>query len=248
MSLLPPRFQEHFSCMPLGPVVKPEAKPFEPHVHDWRPSASSKDHVVCSCGHVSLREFVMPPEVKLADDGQDVDWAGCNAAAGAVVIGIDPGSCAPKEHGGFLHSGYVVDPARLQEREFDLKPWSIPVQRAEARQAEIAALVRAMEAQLNLVANPPLTSAGVPFRPVHTDSVWELFRREEQAKQNERARKAAIEARYVKALDNPAPGAQPNKTATEVLMKQEAAVSRFAHANWQVSPFTAPDPFARYRK
>lgn len=75
MSLLPPRFQEPLMAGPLGPVIKPAPAVPELHVHDWRPSAAGKDHVTCSCGQVSLREFVMPPEVKLSDDGQDADWA-----------------------------------------------------------------------------------------------------------------------------------------------------------------------------
>lgn len=79
MSLLPPRFQEPLMAGPLGPVTKPAPAVPELHVHDWRPSAASKDHVTCSCGQVSLREFVMPPEVKMADDGQDADWAGFRA-------------------------------------------------------------------------------------------------------------------------------------------------------------------------
>ena len=57
MALLPPRFHDAISAAPLGPVVKRTEDPVM-HVHDWRPSASSKDHVTCSCGQVSLREFV----------------------------------------------------------------------------------------------------------------------------------------------------------------------------------------------
>ena len=59
MSLLPAKFQVHVSG-DLGPVVRKPVPPPAPHVHAWTPSLSSKDHVVCTCGLVSLREHVVP--------------------------------------------------------------------------------------------------------------------------------------------------------------------------------------------
>ncbi len=71
MSLLPARFQDSVSAMSLGPVVKPKPEAPVPHVCDWRPSGSSKDHVRCACGAVALREFVMPPAVEDSGFGFD---------------------------------------------------------------------------------------------------------------------------------------------------------------------------------
>ncbi len=75
MSLLPAKFQDTAAAMSLGPVVKPKTETPVPHVCDWRPVESSKDHVLCECGAVALREFVMPPapveEQPCFDPGED---------------------------------------------------------------------------------------------------------------------------------------------------------------------------------
>ena len=74
--LLPPRFRDPIAAMPLGPVVKRADPAPQAHAHDWKPSAASKDHVVCHCGAVTLRgvAVVEPVQIGLFGDEQDPDW------------------------------------------------------------------------------------------------------------------------------------------------------------------------------
>ncbi len=234
MALLPSRFRDAISAVPLGPVVKRTEDPVL-HVHDWRPSASSKDHVACSCGQVSLREFVMPKEdfAPTQPSGawaspEDLVWPdlGPEAKFEDAVGGLKEADLEfpTLSHLYDLACRVSAAPGRLIQVRPRLPPSPDPTRLPTGGPSETPFAVQRVKMdpksermyemleQMYPATNPPLIVDPAALEPEQAvelskvwtrpskmqvapvDPVWDLFRREEQAKQNEQAARAAWRA------------------------------------------------------